>query len=135
LLSAEKRAELAETALQRSEVGRVRLRSALAEQRADAEARILEIDRQLLATQKQLREVEGGPGSGALSEAQMSQLREQIEAALVGSEHKATEKELEAHAAMLDDGLNPDVPQPLREQYLQKQAKIAIECARLGDEL
>lgn len=41
----------------------------------------------------------------------------------------------QAHAAMLDDKLNPDVPQPLREQYLQKQAKIAIACAQLGDDL
>jgi hypothetical protein len=41
----------------------------------------------------------------------------------------------QAHATMLDDRLNPDVPQQLRAQYLQKQAKIAIECARLGDEL
>ena len=121
LLSAEKRAELAETALQRSEVGRVRLRSALAEQRADAEARILEIDRQLLATQKQLREVEGGPGSGALSEAQMSQLREQIEAALVGSEHKATEKELEAHAAMLGSAHTFQVQQQRFHDRLQAE--------------
>jgi hypothetical protein len=41
----------------------------------------------------------------------------------------------EAHAAMLDDRLNPDVPKALRERYLKKQAEIAIRCAELGDDL
>lgn len=41
----------------------------------------------------------------------------------------------EAHATMLDDRLNPDVPKTLRERYLKKQAETAIRCAELGDDL
>ena len=68
MLSWQRRAELAETALNRSEAGRTRLRSALSEQRRDAEEQLIEQERQLLSAQRQLRELEAA-GGGAMTEA------------------------------------------------------------------
>ena len=77
MLSWQRRAELAETALERSEAGRTRLRGALAEQQADAEEKLVEQERQLLAAQRQLRELEAG-GGGAMTERQIDELRAHI---------------------------------------------------------
>ena len=119
-LSAERRAELAETALQRSEAGRVRLRAALAEQRTEAEKSTLELSRQLLAAQKQLREAEGGVGE-SLSEAQMDTLRERIETILNAPQLKAAGKEIEAQAALLGSAHTFHVQQQRFHDRLQAE--------------
>ena len=76
-LSASQRADLAERELERSRTGRQRLRAALAEQRVAAEEQAEELDRQLLAAQRQLRELEdGGRSGGGGSEVSSQQLDE-----------------------------------------------------------
>ena len=145
MLSAEKRAELSEAALSRSEAGRVRLRQALAEQRSASEARTLEIERQLLATQKQLREAEGGTRDGgqetALTEEQLDALRKQIEAAMEEEKRAATIKELEAQSVLLGSAHTFHVQQQRFHDRLQvrsmpcRRAAMHRACVHVGTPL
>ena len=76
----QKRAEVAETALARAEAGRTRLRGALAEQRQEAEDRLIEQGGSFNGTEAAARA--GGGGGGAMSESQMEKLRVKIEGLL-----------------------------------------------------
>ena len=118
MLSWERRASLAETALQRSEAGRTRLRSALAEQRTEADERIVEQERQLLAAQRQLRELEA-EGGGAMTEKQLDALRYHVTQLL--DQKLAAEKELEAQQAVLSSAHTFHVQQQRFHDRLQSE--------------
>ena len=95
MLSWERRTQLAETALQRSEAGRTRLRQALAEQRATAEEQGVEMERQLLTAQRQLREMEAA-GGGSMTDGQLESLRGHIEHLIEENVKVAMDKEVQA---------------------------------------
>jgi len=119
-LSWQRKCELAETALQRAEAGRTRLRSALTEQRQDAEDKLVEQERQLLAAQRQLRELEAG-GGGVMNEAQMDALRAHIDELLNEPQHIAAERELEAQNALLASAHTFHVQQQRFQDRLQAE--------------
>ena len=129
MLSWQKRAELAETALSRADAGRTRLRSALAEQRQEAEDKLIEQERQLLTAQRQLRELEAS-GGGAMSESQMDKLRVHIDSLLKEKELAAAEKELEAQNALLGSAHTFHVQQQRFQERLQAELAARHEKER-----
>ena len=132
-LSWQRRAELAETELQRSASGRDRLRSALAEQRRDADDKLVEQERQLLAAQRQLRELEAG-GGGAMTERQMEALRARIESLLQKPQHLAAEKELEAQNSLLASAHTFHVQQQRFQDRLQAEVSSLHRKERQHEE-